>query len=131
MKKLLKRWMKDQAGFTLIELLVVIAILGVLAAVAVPNVGKFIGQGKQESYNAELHNLQTGVMAMLAESVNGSLDQSYSGISDMSTVTADGGPLGTLHLDTYMSGLETDGTVKTGCTYDIEQDGHTILQSTP
>ena len=131
MKKMLKRCIKDQAGFTLIELLFVIAILGVLAAVAVPNVGKFIGQGKQESYNTELHNLQTGVMAMLAESVNGSLEQSYSDISDMSSVTADGGTLGTLHLNDYMTGLESDGTVKTGCTYDIEQDGHTILQSTP
>jgi prepilin-type N-terminal cleavage/methylation domain-containing protein len=45
-----KKFKRGQRGFTLIELLVVVAILGVLAVVAVPNVGKFIGQGKQESY---------------------------------------------------------------------------------
>ena len=108
--------------------MVVIAILGVLAAVAVPNVGKFFSRGKQESYNTELHNLQTGVMAMLAESAAGILDSATANISDMSLVTADNS---TLVLTDYMIGLNTDGTVKTGCTYSISQDGGVILQSTP
>ena len=115
-------------GFTLIELLVVIAILGVIAAVAVPNVGKFIGQGKQESYDSELHNLQTGIMAMLFESDNGTLDDSYTDISDMSQVQADGG---VLVLSDYMTGLSANGSVATGCTYTISQDGGIIIQSTP
>ena len=128
MKKLLSHFQAGERGFTLIELLVVIAILGVLAAVAVPNVGKFISQGKTESYNSELHNLQTGVMAMLADSVNGILDGAYEDINDMSTVTADNS---SLILSSYMTGLSANGSVKTGCTYTISQDGGVILQTIP
>ena len=66
MKKFFKRFRHSEKGFTLIELLVVVAILGVLAAVAVPNVGKFIGQGQTEAWETERHNVQTGAMAMMA-----------------------------------------------------------------
>ena len=127
-ERVIRSFHQVQKGFTLIELLVVVAILAVLAAVVVPSIGRFMGHGKQESYNTELHNVQTGVMAMLAESTNRILDTAYSGINDMDDVTTDGG---TVLLSSYMLGLNGDGTVKTGCTYDISQDGGVILQSTP
>ena len=58
---------RGEKGFTLIELLIVVAILGVLAAVVIPNVGRFIGRGESEAKNTELSNIQSSVVAMMVD----------------------------------------------------------------
>ena len=60
-----KCFQKHQKGFTLIELLVVIAILGVISAVAIPNITQFMDKGADEAAAAELHNVQVAATAAL------------------------------------------------------------------
>ena len=56
-----------EAGFTLIELLVVLAILGVLAALATPQVIKYLGRAKTDTAKIEIKNIANGIDLFLID----------------------------------------------------------------
>ena len=53
--------MSRQKGFTLIELLIVVAIIGIIAAIAIPNLLNAIDRGKQKRTMADLRSMGTAI----------------------------------------------------------------------
>ncbi len=53
--------MRKQKGFTLIELLIVVAIIGIIAAIAIPNLLNAINRGRQKRTMADIRSIATAV----------------------------------------------------------------------
>ena len=53
--------LRKQTGFTLIELLIVVAIIGIIAAIAIPNLLNAIDRGKQKRTMADMRSVGTAV----------------------------------------------------------------------
>ena len=86
LRNLAKRINIVQKGFTLIEMIVVVGIIAVLAAVIIPNIGKFIGSGESGAKDAENESVQTAMNAMMADrSVNVVTAEATTARNDWST----------------------------------------------
>ncbi|MBI4198988.1 MAG: type II secretion system protein [Chloroflexi bacterium] len=98
----MNRGKEKEAGFTLIELLIVVAILGILAAVVVPNVGRFLGRGEEEARRTEWNEVRALMAGMLTAN----------GLSSLARVT--NGPSGGCGVGTNNMAVWPDSTTVAG-----------------
>ena len=75
--------MRKERGFTLIELLIVVAIIGIIAAIAIPNLLNAINRGRQKRTMADVRSIATAI-----ESYQVDFNRYIGGVTGVSAVTA-------------------------------------------
>ncbi|PEL13437.1 prepilin-type N-terminal cleavage/methylation domain-containing protein [Bacillus sp. AFS017336] len=103
---MLKKLIKNERGLTLVELLAVIVILGIIAAIAIPSIGKVIQNSREDAVRADA--IQVLNSADLYISSKG--------------IPADGS-LDAADLGTYVKNTDK---LDTGWTVNVSTDGNTV-----
>ena len=106
--------MRRDKGFTLIELLIVVAIIGIIAAIAIPNLLNAVQRGKQKRTMGDMRTVATAVESYAVD------NNSYPSISTITGLS--------IYLEpTYIRRLPTQDAWKTNFGWLTDSQSYSII----
>ena len=116
---------RHETGFTLIEILIVVAIVGVIAAIAIPNLITAMQRAKQKRTMADMRGI---AMAWESRAVDhGSFSIAGAGLSLCCTVSVSTSQLAGALQPTYMNPVPQNDAWAASFEFDVNDDGTQYL----